>query len=111
MRCGVRKTRSASKQLYQCKGCLRRFSNENPSGCRTPPHVIRRTLSLACQDYTYFYYYSFDPSPDLIGLPGAVAPQAAVSPPRAVHPTIHPEGKRPDEKSSGVPSRLNAEGS
>jgi transposase-like protein len=53
VRCGVRKTRTAIKQLYQCKGCLRRFSNENPSGCRTPPHVIRRTLSLVCQDYTY----------------------------------------------------------
>jgi len=53
VRCGVRKTRACSKQLYQCKGCLRRFSNENPSGCRTPPHIIRRTLSLVCQDYTY----------------------------------------------------------
>jgi transposase-like protein len=53
VRCGVRKTRTCSKQLYQCKGCLRRFSNENPSGCRPPPHVIRRTLSLVCQDYTY----------------------------------------------------------
>jgi RHS repeat-associated protein len=53
VRCGVRKTRACSKQLYQCKGCLRRFSNENPSGCRTPPHVMRRTLSLVCQDYTY----------------------------------------------------------
>ena len=60
---------------------------------------VRKTRSCV------FDYYSFNPSPDLIGLHSPVSPQASVPAPRAVHPIVQPEGKRPAEESTGVSLR------
>jgi hypothetical protein len=50
-------------------------------------------------------YYSFAPSPDLIGLPGTVTAKAAISTPCAAHPTVRPDGKQPAEKPCRVPAQ------
>jgi len=53
VKAGTRKVKAGVRQLYQCKGCGRRFSNLNRSEKHTHPAAILEALTMVCQGRTY----------------------------------------------------------